>query len=80
VNTTIGVAGDGSSLITSAGWLATLGGQAPSYEYGTTELSGINNAAQRVNWATVLNSPFIGDMPLVPVSFLRGNDGWNPIS
>ncbi|MCL2558980.1 MAG: pectinesterase family protein [Turicibacter sp.] len=78
VNTTIGVGDDGVSLIRPAGWLATLGGQAPSFEYGTVELSGVDHSAARAAWATVLDTPFIGDVELVPYSFTSGDDGWDP--
>lgn len=51
---------EGKSLITPAGWNNTLGGEsAMMYEYGTKELSGEDNSAQRAAWATLLSSPAI---------------------
>ena len=45
----------GKSLIAGAGWDSTLSGEsAGMYEYGTVELSGVDNSANRASWATML--------------------------
>ena len=80
VNTTVGVASDGTSLVTPAGWSASLGGEANCYEYNTKELAGVDNSANRVAWSTVLTEPKLADgTELVPYTYTQGTDGWNPI-
>lgn len=50
------------SLIKPDGWLSTLGGEsAKMYEFGTTELSGEDNQASRVTWATLLTEGKLSD-------------------
>lgn len=50
------------SLIKPEAWLATLGGEsAKMYEYGTKELSGEDNQADRAAWSTVLEKPVLSD-------------------
>ncbi|WP_234108393.1 pectinesterase family protein [Chryseobacterium sp. R2A-55] len=72
----------GLSLIQPLGWLNTLGGTSPGmYEYGTTELSGVNNSGNRAAWATFLNSPILNDATAINTfNFTKGNDGWDPFS
>ena len=51
---------EGKSLISPEGWNNSLGGESTKmYEYGTVELSGENNLASRVSWASTLTSPAI---------------------
>ncbi len=53
--TTIDQAYNGGSLIAELGWNDSLSGQsAGMYEYGTVELSGVDNSAKRASWATML--------------------------
>ena len=70
----------GNSLILPLGWLNTLGGISPGmYEYGTTELSGVNNTPSRATWATSLTSPVLNDAtPITTFNFTKGTDGWDP--
>lgn len=72
----------GLSLISPAGWLSSLGGTSPGmYEYGTTELSGLNNAPNRASWATYLTQPTLNDGTAINTfNFTKGNDGWDPFS
>ena len=49
------------------------------YEYGTVEISGINNGPQRANWSTQLSTPILNDgTPITPFNFTKGNDNWDP--
>jgi pectin methylesterase-like acyl-CoA thioesterase len=70
----------GSSLIVPLGWQNTLGGTSPGmYEYGTTELSGVDNTTSRAPWATSLNTPVLNDnTPITTLNFTQGTDGWDP--
>jgi exo-poly-alpha-galacturonosidase len=72
----------GSSLIMPLGWLNTLGGTSSGmYEFGTTELSGVNNGPGRATWATLLNTPILNDgTPISTFNFTQGNDNWDPFS
>jgi pectin methylesterase-like acyl-CoA thioesterase len=84
-NTTIGVSGYpgsvGRSLISPAGWTASLGGPSEfMVEYGTIETSGENNLSSRVSWSTVLTAPVLTDgTPITPFNFTKGSDGWDPL-
>ncbi len=71
---------EGSSLIMPLGWQNSLGGtSAGMYEYGTIELSGINNTPQRAPWATTLTSPLLTDGTAISTfNFTKGNDSWDP--
>lgn len=71
----------GNSLIMPLGWMNTLGGTSSGmYEYGTTELSNVNNASGRATWATYLSSPTLNDgTEISTFNFTKGNDGWDPI-
>lgn len=71
---------EGNSLIMPLGWLNTLNGTSPGmYEYGTTELSGVNNSSVRAPWATLLTNPVLNDgTPITTLNFTQGNDGWDP--
>ena len=73
---------DGKSLIQPAGWNDGLvsGGSPRSYEYATTELSGVDNSQNRVSWATVLTEAILpGEEEGITVyNFTKGNDNWNP--
>lgn len=69
------------SLIEPAGWLSTLGGEAPCYEYNSTEEAGVDNSASRVSWSTVLSEPTLADgTEITPYNFTKGSDGWDPIT
>nr|WP_322625384.1 pectinesterase family protein [uncultured Flavobacterium sp.] len=70
----------GSSLITPLGWQNSLGGNsAGMYEYGTVEVSGVNNAPSRAIWATALTSPVLNDgTPISTFNFTKGTDNWDP--
>lgn len=72
----------GNSLIMPLGWQNTLGGTSPGmYEYGTTELSGVNNSGNRAAWATFLTQPQLTDgTAITTFNFTKGNDGWDPFS
>ena len=72
----------GQSLILPLGWQNTLGGTSPGmYEYGTTELSGVNNSANRAAWTTVLSQPQLNDGTVInTLNFTKGNDGWDPFA
>lgn len=72
----------GNSLIMPLGWQNTLGGTSPGmYEYGTVELSGVNNSGNRATWATLLSQPELTDgTAIAPFNFTKGNDGWDPFS
>ena len=72
----------GTSLIMPIGWQNTLGGTSPGmYEYGTTEVSGVNNSGNRAAWATFLTVPQLTDgTAITTLNFTKGNDGWDPFS
>ncbi|MGA9212471.1 pectinesterase family protein [Kaistella sp.] len=72
----------GVSLISPAGWLNTLSGTSDRvYEYQTTELSGVNNSANREPWSKVLTTPFLTDTTeITPFNFTKGNDNWDPFN
>lgn len=76
--TTIDKAYDGSSLIAEAGWNSTLSGQsAGMYEYGTVELSGVDNSAKRASWATMLTgtNPKLNDGVYISKAAFRKTGG-----
>lgn len=70
----------GNSLIMPLGWLNTLSGNsAGMQEFGTVELSGVNNSAVRATWATNLQAPVLNDgTPISTFNFTKGNDNWDP--
>ncbi|APU68882.1 hypothetical protein GRFL_2158 [Christiangramia flava JLT2011] len=72
---------EGKSLIDPEGWRSTLGGESEKmYEYGTIELSGVDHSADRVAWATVLETPVLkDDTEITTFNFTKGNDGWDPL-
>lgn len=72
----------GVSLISPAGWLNTLSGTSDKiYEYQTTELSGVDNSANRASWSKVLTNPFLTDgTEITPFNFTKGNDNWDPFN
>ena len=69
------------SLIYPIGWRNTLSGESPKmYEYGTIEVSGVDNSGNRATWSTVLTSPTLTDgTEITTFNFTKGNDGWDPI-
>lgn len=71
---------DGQSLISPLGWLNTLNGTSPGmYEFGTIELSGVNNTPSRATWATSLTSPVLTDgTAITTFNFTKGTDNWDP--
>jgi exo-poly-alpha-galacturonosidase len=71
----------GQSLIMPLGWQNTLSGNsAGMYEFGTVELSGVNNTPSRATWATTLTSPTLNDgTAITTFNFTKGNDNWDPI-
>jgi len=89
INTTNTPSYTGQSLISAAGWKDGLGG--PSWrvaEYGTKEVSGVDNSEKRLNgpeesgsWGqTVLSTPFTrrDTIAINPATFIAGNDQWSP--
>ncbi|QBZ98893.1 T9SS type A sorting domain-containing protein [Flavobacterium sangjuense] len=70
----------GNSLIVPLGWQNTLGGTSSGmYEYGTTEISGVNNTPSRASWSTSLTNPILNDgSPITTFNFTQGNDSWDP--
>lgn len=72
----------GQSLIMPLGWQNTLSGNsAGMYEYGTVELSGVNNTLSRATWATTLTTPTLNDGTSISTfNFTKGSDNWDPIS
>lgn len=70
----------GHSLIMPLGWQNTLGGtSAGMYEFGTTELSGVDNGPNRAPWATALTTPVLNDgTPISTFNFTKGTDSWDP--
>lgn len=73
---------EGKSLIVEDGWNSSLGGtSAMMYEFGTVELSGIDNTSKRSSWATLLTKAELTDgTALTTTSFIEGNDSWDPIT
>ena len=71
----------GQSLIMPLGWNNSLSGESPKmYEYGTIENSGVNNAASRATWATLLSAPTLTDgTAITTFNFTKGTDNWDPI-
>ena len=71
----------GKSLITPIGWNNTLGGESSKmYEYGTTELSGVDNSSNRASWSTVLTKPVLTDgTDITTYNFTKGTDDWDPL-
>jgi pectin methylesterase-like acyl-CoA thioesterase len=69
-----------NSLIMPLGWQNTLGGtSAGMYEYGTVEVSGVDNTPSRAAWATMLTAPTLNDGTAISAfNFTKGNDGWDP--
>lgn len=75
--TVIGEDSQGVSLIEEAGWNASLGGEsALSYEYGTYELTGVNNQSSRASWSNVLTTPTLSDGTDISIAAFLGN--WQP--
>ncbi len=72
---------NGNSLIMPAGWLNTLGGTSSGmYEYGSSEISGVDNRSFRASWATTLNTAVLLDSTVInPFNFTKGTDDWDPI-
>ncbi len=69
----------GKSLIMPAGWLDTLKGEsALCGEYGTYELSGVDNSGSRASWAQVFTSPSLSDGTAISVSSYLGS--WDAFS
>lgn len=69
-----------NSLIMPLGWLNTLSGNSSGMqEYGTTELSGVDNTPVRASWATSLTTPVLNDgTPITTFNFTKGSDDWDP--
>ncbi|UPQ78834.1 pectinesterase family protein [Flavobacterium azooxidireducens] len=70
-----------NSLILPLGWQNTLGGTSSGmYEFGTIELSGVNNGPSRASWSTQLANPILNDgTPITTFNFTKGNDNWDPL-
>ena len=71
-----------ASLIAPAGWNngLTASGSNRSYEYATEEESGVDNSANRVSWATVLQKATLPDnTEITLLNFTKGNDNWQPL-
>ncbi|HRE77928.1 MAG TPA: pectinesterase family protein [Flavobacterium sp.] len=70
-----------NSLILPLGWQNTLGGiSSGMYEYGSIELSGVNNGPSRASWSTQLTNPILNDgTPITTFNFTKGNDDWDPL-
>jgi pectin methylesterase-like acyl-CoA thioesterase len=81
IDTTNFTGNSGQSLIEPEGWMSTLGGESPlMYEYGTTEISAIDNSGNRASWSTVLTEPVLTDgTEITTLNFTKGSDGWDPI-
>ncbi len=71
---------DGASLIRPVGWNNSLGGTSPlCYEYGTIELSEVDNTSHRVAWSTILTEGKLTDeTEITLLNFTKGDDGWDP--
>lgn len=72
---------EGISLIIAGGWNNSLGGESSMmYEYGTIEVSGVDNSQNRADWATTLDNPILNDATeITNFNFTKGNDGWDPL-
>ncbi|MCB0535800.1 MAG: hypothetical protein KDD14_26590, partial [Saprospiraceae bacterium] len=72
---------EGQSLIDPLGWQNTLGGESSMmYEYGTIELSGVDNSQARASWSTLLTAPELSDgTDITTFNFTKGNDDWDPL-
>lgn len=72
----------GNSLIMPLGWLNTLSGNSSGMqEFGTVELSGVNNTPIRASWATTLTTPILNDgTPITTFNFTKGTDNWDPFT
>jgi len=70
-----------NSLILPLGWQSSLGGTSSGmYEYGTVELSGVNNIASRASWSTSLQMPLLNDQTEISTfNFTKGTDNWDPL-
>ena len=72
-----------ASLIAPAGWNNGLvsSGSSRSYEFATEEESGVDNSANRVSWATVLQTATLPDNTEITLfNFTKGSDNWQPFS
>lgn len=84
-NTKIGTSSfpgkEGASLIEAEGWKNSLGGESPGmYEFGTIELSGVDNSSSRASWATALTEAVLNDgTEITTLNFTKGDDGWDPL-
>ena len=68
-----------ASLIQPAGWLSSLGGTTKrNVEYGTVEMSGVDNSASRVDWVPVSTEAKTTDGKDIAVSTFLGS--WNPFT
>lgn len=72
---------NGQSLIVPLGWQNTLSGNSAGMcEFGTIELSGVNNTPSRATWSTSLTNPTLTDgTAITTFNFTKGNDNWDPI-
>lgn len=71
------------SMIIPAGWNSGLSGESPNcMEFGTQELSGVDNLASRVTWAKVLPNTYFPETEtyISLKAFTEGTDGWNPFN
>ena len=74
---------DTESFIVPAGWNNGLvsSGSTRSYEFGTIEESGVDNSANRVSWATVLQTATLPDNTEITLfNFTKGSDNWQPFA
>ena len=75
VETTDDPATPGQSLIKADGWNSGLGGESVNmYEYATKELSGENNSASRVGWASTITEPKLNDGTEISIAAFIGSD------
>lgn len=75
--TVIGEDSQGVSLVEEEGWNSSLGGISPlSYEYGTYELTGVDNSSSRADWSKVLDTPVLSDGTAISIAAFLGN--WQP--
>lgn len=74
----------GDPLIVGEGWSASLGGQAPAYEYNSVDSEGNTiDTSGRVSWSTILTSDtetLSDGSTIVPYTFTCGSDEWDPIA
>ena len=72
----------GESYIMPIGWNSSLSGESDKcYEYGTMEVSEVDNSTNRASWSHVLTEPVLADgTPITVDAFLAGNDNWQPIT